>query len=244
MLEAGVTVDAQNHKRRAPRAAISLEVAFHSREDAAKAYTRDVGTGGLALLTEIPLQEGTKVSLRLKVPGWSDPLAVEGEVLSARDKAVGIAFKDLPEDSEKKLKELVAGSGSFLGRIKTAVAAKKAQGEPVAAAIGGRDTILVRLADRSLADGVEEILALDGYLAVESIAPGVTAGLVVCDMDFLPVAMSKHQGIPVVLVNVSGPDALAGKLAGFRASAFVKRPANASSVCQAVRRVIPKVSSR
>jgi uncharacterized protein (TIGR02266 family) len=239
ILEAGVSLEGegQGFRRRAPRAPIALEVAFGSREDAARAYTRDIGTGGVAISTSVPFAVGTRMSLQLKVPGWKEAFSVDGEVAWCREGAVGISFKELPDEKQKLLRQLVTENTSFLDRLKTKVASRKTG---VAASMGGRDAVLMRLTDRTLFEAAAEVLLLHGYVVVDDASPGITVGAVVCDMDSISAEATRFPGVPLILVNVSGPDALTGKLTKVRIATFVKRPGTASTVADAVRRVLPR----
>src|SRR5437899_1501164 len=80
---------------RAPRVPVSLEVSFGSALDAARALTRDLGTGGLSIATPKPLAKGVLVMIRLWIPTWPEPLVAKGEVAWSTAEATGVAFREL-----------------------------------------------------------------------------------------------------------------------------------------------------
>lgn len=117
---------------RTPRAQVNLEVSFKTAGEAARAYTRDIGSGGLAILTDKPLPKGSIVSLQLKIPSWGTALLVQGEVVWSDQKAMGVAFRDLASVDQARIKQLIAENTTFLSRLSSSLL-KSPKPNPVAA---------------------------------------------------------------------------------------------------------------
>jgi uncharacterized protein (TIGR02266 family) len=79
--------------RAEPRATKVLSLSFKDRQNFIKAYTGDVGTGGLFIKTESPLSKGEQFLLKLQLPGVPEPLQIKCEV----------AWERKPESSQPKL---------------------------------------------------------------------------------------------------------------------------------------------
>nr|UXE44852.1 hypothetical protein Hi04_10k_c3807_00017 [uncultured bacterium] len=242
LLETGAILDAEaaHQRRRTPRAAVVAEVAFATAQDAARAYstTREVGTGGMTLLTGTPLAKGTSMELSLQVAGWDAPMSVLGEVAWCKDGAVGVAFKNLTPEDTQRLRMLVAEHSSFLDRLRSSLATRGPT--PIQAAVTTHRVLIMRLRDKALADAATEILGLNGCFIVEAPPPDIAPHLIVADGDaeFLMPVVVKYPRVPIVLVNVAGPESLMGKLMTLRPSAYVKKPATPAEILQAVRAVL------
>jgi PilZ domain len=240
LLEAGAILDAaENHRpRRTPRADLALDVQFGTHEAAAKAWTqtRDVSAGGVSLVSDLKLAVGTSLDLKLNVPGMA-AVQVHGKVAWTRDGVLGIAFLDLSPETQESLKSLVASNESFLGRLRSSLA--KTASTPARAVIKGRRNVALGLADGDLKEGVLELLALSGLAATSSIDDGLPPNLLVADTDNVGPLVAKHAQVPLILVGVSGPGSLMGRLASLRPVAFIKRPATPSAIIEAVLQHLP-----
>lgn len=73
-------------KREELRVDRALSLVFKDREAFFRAYTGNVSSGGLFVKTEKPLIPGDQLSLKLQLPGVSDPLQIKCEVAWARTK--------------------------------------------------------------------------------------------------------------------------------------------------------------
>lgn len=71
-------------KRTTPRIERALSLVFKDREAFFRAYTGNVSAGGLFIKTENPLIAGDQLSVKLQLPGVSDPLQIKCEVAWAR----------------------------------------------------------------------------------------------------------------------------------------------------------------
>ena len=70
--------------RKDDRSEKTLSLTFKDRQSFIKAYTIDIGKGGLFIGTEHLLTEGEQFLLKLQLPGLSEPLKVKCEVVWAR----------------------------------------------------------------------------------------------------------------------------------------------------------------
>lgn len=243
LLEAGSAMEGEQVQRppRAPRAPVALEVQFGDAADAAKAYTRDVSAGGLAINTDKPLPQGTRVNLQVKIPGMSEPVRALGAVAWSRPGAMGIAFETIEPEVHSRLKQLVVDHTSLLSRL-SALFGKSAGAAP-ARLSGGGAAICVALSDEVLADVVSELLGLHGFIVYDGPPEGRSLEVAVVDAKTLGSLVAACPEVPLVVVNASGPEMLVGKLSALRPRAWVKRPASAASVLDAVRRALPRAAS-
>ena len=74
--------------------------------------TADLSVGGLFLDGTLPQQPGTRVRLRISLPGDEKPVEVAGEILPpAPGQEVGmpVRFVELPEAERKRIESFIAG---------------------------------------------------------------------------------------------------------------------------------------
>jgi hypothetical protein len=234
LLEAGMGLEAEIEKRplRAPRATVSLEVTFGERGALARAYSRDIGTGGIAIVTDQALPPGTAVDLQIQAPGWEKPLTASGVVSWKTADAMGIAFRDIKADDDTRLKELLVEGTSFLKRI---LHRKQGQNEPVPAKVVRLGMVSLRISDPVLAGVTGELLELNGYRPPPA---GTGPDLIVADAHMVSGAVKNYPTVPVILVNVTGPEELVGSLKELKPVGFVAGPPTAAKVLEMVRAVL------
>lgn len=73
--------------RKETRVNKSLSLSFKDRQSFIKAYTGNIGKGGLFIRTEQPLKEGEQFLLKLQIPDLSEPIKVNCEVVWAREQS-------------------------------------------------------------------------------------------------------------------------------------------------------------
>lgn len=238
LLEAQVALDVEEgFPRRAPRAPMKLDVGFSTSGDAARAFstTRDIGTGGISFVTDVPMEKGTVLTLAIAVPGWAVPLRAEATVAWCREGVVGLAFSKLTPELEKQIKALITENSSFLDRLARPFAPRR---EPVRAAVKERLTVvLVRLRDEALTEGIIQGAGAQGYCALTRPAD-TPPSIIVGDSSSALEVTEKHPGVPLILVNISGPESLVGRLSRVVPAAFVPRPATVERVVSEVARVV------
>lgn len=217
---------------------VSIGVRFRTREDAGRAQTLDVSPGGIAIETPRPLLPGTPLRLQVDVPGWSRPLLTEAEVVWSDTKAMGIAFCPLSADDAQRMKALVVDAGSLVGRLRTALR-KRAQ--PAAASVTGGACVVMCMGDDFLSDVTAELLGLHGVLAFDLEEAAGPSDLVIADGPTLARIPAWGWSRPLILVNVSGPEALAGRFGAVRAAAWIPPPATAPRIVEAVRSALARM---
>jgi hypothetical protein len=240
LLEAQIALDvADGLPRRTPRAPLNLDVSFTTSNDAARAFTvtRDIGTGGMSFGTDMDLAKGTVLNLSIKVPGWPEPVQVNAEVMWCRGGAVGLAFQNLDAALEKRVKILVTEHSSFIERLGASLGARKAPAKP---SVSERQTIvLVRVREAAVATSTMRAIASSGLVAVDG--PTATPPVaIVADSSSALEMTEKYPGVPLILVHVSGPESLVGRLSRLVPEAFIPRPATDEAVLEAIRRVIAR----
>jgi uncharacterized protein (TIGR02266 family) len=222
---------------RPARAAVSLEVAFDSAGDVVRAYTQDVGMGGISIRTPNTLPRHTEVSLQLRVPGWAFPLRAAGKVVWSRADAMGIAFAEVRPEDYDRLRMLVLEQTTALDRARSRYGGRQEQ--PVPAEVKACNTALVQLADPLFTDIISDLLSLSGFVAVSDWISGSRPDVIVAERATAPAVPVAFQAAPVVVVNASGPGELRGSRAErLNAVAFVPRPASAVRIIEAVKHVL------
>lgn len=224
---------------RPTRAPVSLEVRFKTREDAGRAQSVNVGTGGIAVLTSHPLPQGTTLKLQLEVPGWRGPIVTDGTVAWSDAKSMGIAFTQLRPEDACRLKELVVESGSLIGRLRSALGRKA---PPMPAAVAGGAGVLLCLKDDYLVDVASELLGLHGFAAFDAAepAPGPRRiALVVADVEKLA-EVPEAASHPLVVTNADGP-AAAGRFTSRNPVTWLPAPTSAAKIVEAARRMLVAV---
>ncbi|MFP2903764.1 PilZ domain-containing protein [Pyxidicoccus sp. 3LFB2] len=235
------------------RADAVLELSFATHEDVVRAYSKNIGAGGLAIRTSRALPVGSTLELRITLPDAPQPLLAHGQVAWSREDSMGVAFTQLPPEGERRLKAFLAADASLLNRVRSVLktdviellktdvrelgkgpAPQAAQAQEV----DTRPAVLVRLLDARLTALVTELFTQQGLRIVTE--TDKAASILVVDtgtaLDVLRAA--GRPGVRTIMVNVSGPDSLVGRLTHLNPAAYVKHPATAASVLQAVVRLL------
>lgn len=239
----------QGREGRVARVEAVLEVSFGSSQEVVRAYSKDIGVGGIAIKTERPLQVGSALELRIKLPGGPLPLVAQGKVVWAAKEAMGVEFVALSKADDQRLKEHLVHDERLLQRIRSTLTrdvrqlGKERAPAPVEAAeVDTRPLVLVRLSDLHAQEVVLELLRQAGVRAAAA-ANELRPAVIVADGDSA-VAAAPGLGTKLVLVNVSGPDSLVGSLARLRPAAYIRRRAPATEILQAVTTLLEELSAR
>ncbi len=222
-------------RRKAVRVALALEVSFGTAWDAVCACSRDLSTGGMALQTSARLPPGSLLQLTVRIPGLDRPLEVAGEVAWSSTEAMGVAFRDVSPEAARTLRTLIA---SHLG-VKERVLGLFGKAPPTRAAparLQRRDGgVRLRLRDELFADVLGELLRDAGQRVLDDSLEAGRPELVITVPERLGDTVKRHPGVPLVLLNVSGADALVGAYARVSVARFVPRGATPAEVAEAVR---------
>lgn len=82
------------NRRSGPRVVLGVPVQYRSGNTIAAALTLDIGSGGIAIRTTTPLDNGSKVSVRFRIPGSRRDVDAEGRVVwSDRRVGMGVQFE-------------------------------------------------------------------------------------------------------------------------------------------------------
>jgi uncharacterized protein (TIGR02266 family) len=82
------------NRRGGPRVVLGVPVQYRSGHTIAAALTLEVGSGGVAIRTTTPLDNGSKVSVRFRIPGSRRDVDAEGRVVwSDRRVGMGVQFE-------------------------------------------------------------------------------------------------------------------------------------------------------
>ena len=219
------------------RAHVALEVAFETPAEAVKAYSENVGVGQLSIAAKDVFPKGVEVSLKVRVPGWATPLMTTGKVTWSRPGAMGLAFVSLQQSERELLHKLVMDNTTKLDRVKRQFSRMMEQAVP--AKVTARFTALVRMADEMLADGVAELLNESHLFATTNSTHGSRPNLVVLDVGGARALDEAFRQLPVVMVNMAGPNELAlNRLPFMTVKGWVPKPATPAKIVQAVGQIV------
>lgn len=238
---------------RPARAEAVLELTFASQEDVVRAYSKNIGTGGLAIRTTRALPVGSTLELRITLPDMPQTLRAFGQVAWAREDGMGVAFTQLPPEAERRLKTFLAQDASLLQRVRSVLKTDVLEllttnvrelgrgPAPQAASAVELDTrvpILVRLSDARLMTLVTELFEQKGLRVVTDSDKPAPIILVDTGSALDVLSSAGRPGSRTIMVNVSGPDSLMGRLSNLSPAAFVKHPATAAAVLHAVEKLL------
>jgi uncharacterized protein (TIGR02266 family) len=105
--------DADDDRRRARRAGVTVRIAYATVDEMFSEFTRDINEGGLFIETEKPHPPGTEVSMQFHLPGSNEVLSTVGRVVRVSSGDVGmppgmgIEFDELTADDRIKIDEIV-----------------------------------------------------------------------------------------------------------------------------------------
>lgn len=238
LLEAQVALDqAEGLPRKTVRAPLQLDVSFVTPNDAARAFavTHDIGTGGMSFRTALELPKGSMLALTITIPGWPRPIDASAEVMWCRGGAVGLAFRGLDPAVEQRVKTLVTEHSSFLDRLGVSLGAPKKPAQPLVTE--RLKVVLVRLRETTLAENTTQAVKAAGFAVLLPTADAKPVAIVGDSSSALEMT-EKFPGVPLVLVHVSGPESLVGRLSRLVPAAFIPRPATEALILEALGRVV------
>jgi hypothetical protein len=94
---------APSERRQSDRRKLIINVNFEGGDGTGIANTRDIGIGGLYMITNTPLEVGAPLFMRMSIGG--EELGLDGVVTyTDPDHGVGIQFQSLSEKNEALLK--------------------------------------------------------------------------------------------------------------------------------------------
>lgn len=106
--------DTTAERRRTPRSAMVVRVAYSTVDALFSEFTRNVNEGGLFIETETPPPAETRVALEFKLPGSDEPIQARGRVAWIRGASpeegpagMGVEFEQLGPDARSRIDALV-----------------------------------------------------------------------------------------------------------------------------------------
>lgn len=255
LLELGALGERNGDNLRPMRSAAVLQVDVQTPERAARAYSKNIGTGGIAITTTEPLAVGAVLELRM---AWPDgkPLVTQAKVMWSEGGTVGLGFTGMTANDERRVRQAVLSDDSVVSRIRNVLTTDvktafttdvrelgQRKLEPLpSSAVDLRPVVAIRLGNPALTEAVSKLLETRGLRVAAPVA-GLTPKAIVVDsataLDTLS-ALSRPPGMPIVLVNVSGPDAVMGRLATVPIAAFVRPPATAEAVANTLTQLLAR----
>ena len=104
---------AENDRRRAGRAVVTVRIDYATVDEMFSEFTRDINEGGLFIETEKPHQPGTEVAMQFHLPGSQEILRTIGRVVRVSSGDVGtpagmgIEFDELTSEDRAKIDLIV-----------------------------------------------------------------------------------------------------------------------------------------
>ncbi|MDP3504402.1 MAG: PilZ domain-containing protein [Myxococcales bacterium] len=239
--------EGDKHPVRPARVVQTLQVTFTSKEAVTQSYSKDIASGGVAITTHQPLTVGEALQLEVHLPDGAQPLRVAGMVIWVRGNTAGVSFGQLGASESSRLKDHLLTDESLLSRVRSALGPRRepspAMATPLPAPqapqrppVDSRPGVLVQLNDTAMVPLILELLDHMGLRGMTERVPGTSApAIAAVEAGLAQKALSGLPAIPVVCINASGPEALMGWLASREVVGFVKRPASAAAVVEAVR---------
>lgn len=97
----------------------TLSLTYKDKGTFIKAYTSNIGSRGLFIRTEKPLEQGENFSLKLQLPDLAEPLKIECQVVWRRKQSeskketgptgMGIKFIDMSEEVRRTIEQYIQG---------------------------------------------------------------------------------------------------------------------------------------
>jgi uncharacterized protein (TIGR02266 family) len=98
----------QFNRRTSPRVVIGLPISYRVANTIAAAVTLNISRGGLAVRTTSPLEPGTALKVRFRVPGTGRDVDADARVAwSDRRMGMGLQFTRLEPDAQTLVEEFV-----------------------------------------------------------------------------------------------------------------------------------------
>jgi uncharacterized protein (TIGR02266 family) len=98
----------QYNRRGSPRVVLGVPVAYRFGNTIAAALTLNVSSGGLAIRTTSPLEAGTSLKVRFRLPGGKSEIDAEARVAWVdRRLGMGVQFVRVVEDDQRAIDEFV-----------------------------------------------------------------------------------------------------------------------------------------
>ena len=102
-------------KRCVPRVATTIEIMFKEVGSFIKAYMLNVSNGGLFIKADDPLPLDSAVTLRVSLPGESEEMQIQGNVVwnnprgrkNSFPKGMGVQFVEIKPEHAEKINEFV-----------------------------------------------------------------------------------------------------------------------------------------
>jgi uncharacterized protein (TIGR02266 family) len=98
------------NRRTSPRVKLGVPVSYKAGQTITGAITLDIGRGGLAIRTMTPLEPGTAIQIKLRVPGETAEIEASGRVAwSDRKVGMGIQFERVDAGGQAAIDAFVEG---------------------------------------------------------------------------------------------------------------------------------------
>jgi uncharacterized protein (TIGR02266 family) len=98
----------QYNRRGSPRVVLGVPVTYRVANSIAGAVTLNVSTGGLAIRTTSPLEKGTSLKVRFRVPGWKKEIDADARVAwSDKRMGMGLQFTRVAADDQTAINGFV-----------------------------------------------------------------------------------------------------------------------------------------
>ena len=106
-------VETTVERRRAPRAPVTVRIAYGTVDAMFSEFTRNINEGGLFIETAQPLALEERVALQFSLPGSEEPVRVTGRVVRVVSEGeggaagMGVEFEGLDREAQRRINELV-----------------------------------------------------------------------------------------------------------------------------------------
>lgn len=99
-----------DNRRTSPRVVLGIPISYRFGNTIAAALTLNISAGGLAIRTTNPLEPGTEMKLRFRLPGAEDDIEAAARVAWVdRRVGMGVQFTEVPPPYQATIDEFVEG---------------------------------------------------------------------------------------------------------------------------------------
>jgi uncharacterized protein (TIGR02266 family) len=98
---------AETNKRREERIPVDLWIEVSREGDLYYQRASNLSVGGAFFAQTIPLPVGTRVALKFTLPGDEHEISCEGDIVSAKELGMGVAFVNMADADRARLDRII-----------------------------------------------------------------------------------------------------------------------------------------
>jgi CheY-like chemotaxis protein len=248
-----------NDKRQYPRVEIKGGVKFRVPEnmDISMASLKNISTGGVCLLAEHDIMEGTKLSIEFGLPGAANPIIGLGEIrwverieppMGRFLFRVGVQFVRIDEEKEKAIRDFIVNRLRLQVHDEIPQPEKSKPGRrQLNMLIIDDDKVVLKLVEDIFKESFHVITANNGYIGIEKAKEWrpdlILLDIIMPELDGFSTLMllkdfPETKDIPVIMLSVLREKSKVFQAMQHGASGYILKPFTAESLLRKIRKVI------